>query len=171
ERDQRRRALDPSLDQLVVDEREPGEVLVLLAVGHLDRDRREAGARERVAGAAPVEAMDRRIGDDRDALRDLAERLEARAERVEHAVADVDRVRARAEADDDGRRVAHRVAALPGARPAATRGAGAGVDAGPPGRRRSRAVPRSAFASAATISSATCSTVRALVSTAHGMRA
>ena len=39
ERDERRPALDARLEQAIVDEREPGEALVLLAVRDLDDDR------------------------------------------------------------------------------------------------------------------------------------
>ena len=100
QRDHHRAALEARLDQAVVDERDPGEVLVLLAVGDLDGHGREAGALERRPHALAVEALDARVGDDRGALAE-PERGHARTQRLEDPRTDVDRVRARSELDRD----------------------------------------------------------------------
>src|SRR2546422_3006164 len=98
ERDERRAALDPRVEQAIVEHREPGEVLVLLAVGNLDRDGREAGLGERRDDRFPIEGTDPLARHQRAAAA-IPGRREPRADLREDTRADDDRIRACTEVD------------------------------------------------------------------------
>src|SRR5439155_26497394 len=99
-RDHEGASLETRLQEPIVEHREPGEVLVLLAVGELDRRRVEARRPQRLDDRFTIERTDSLAGDDRRAPV-KAERGEASANAGEETRADDDRVRARAESDLD----------------------------------------------------------------------
>src|SRR5207245_8534305 len=93
-------SLETHLQEPIVEDRGPGEVLVLLAVGKLDRRRVEACRPQRFDDRFTIERTDALAGDDRRAPV-KAERREASANVGQETRADDDRVRARAESDLD----------------------------------------------------------------------
>ena len=96
EGDDGRPALDPRVEEAVVEHGEPGEVLVLLAVGDHHDDRRKTRVAERRDGRLAVEGPDALARDERAAALE-PRRGEARAELREQPRADQHGVRARAE--------------------------------------------------------------------------
>src|SRR5262249_52770064 len=100
ERDDGRATIDPRLEEPLRNDRQPGEVLVLLAVGDLDDRGPYAGAGERIDDPVAVERADPLTRDERTAPGEPALR-EAWPELVEQPAADHDRIGARAELHRD----------------------------------------------------------------------
>ncbi len=93
ERHDRAAAVDAGIDQAIVDERQPREVLVLLAVRNLDDRGIEAGGGERRHRRSEIEFCDRRVGHHRHPFPTPRLR-EPRSHISEAAGSDVDRIRA-----------------------------------------------------------------------------
>src|SRR6266404_1797483 len=91
ERDHGAAALDAGVDELVVDEREPREVLVLLAVGDLDGGRLERSVAQGRQRPIEIQISDRRVRHHRHSC--STPRLgELRPELAQTSGADVDRI-------------------------------------------------------------------------------